>query len=299
MNSEYDPHSEVIQTYQQLLEVGYIRDTVDHSYGEQPLFGCSISVVESDPVTSIRTPEIARQISSGYYSFVVLTQGSGYWVSRHGERYLKPGSILFIRAREAFTFHFTERYQAVSFNVPAELLEHHLGQLPQHGLQLTDNTGGYVQLLQRVLSAQPMSLSAAERLRLERMLLAELQPQLLASERQARSSLGDVALMIRQHSMEEGFSIDWLAEHCNASRRYLFKLFEQQPLSLNQYIQKSQLGQAFNLLTDGNKAHLQVGDIAFQSGFKTQAHFSRLFKQRYQVTPKRLREVFAETPSSF
>ena len=299
MNSEYDPHSEVIQTFQQLLETGYIRDTVDHSYREQPLFGCSISMVESDPVTSIRTPELARQISSAYYSFVVLTQGSGYWVSRRGERQLKPGSILFIRAREAFTFHFTERYQAVSFNVPAELLEHHLGYLPQHGLQLTANTGGYVQLLQRVIAAQPMSLSAAERLRVERKLLSELQLQLLASAGEGRSSLGDLGQIIRQYSTQEGFSIDWLAEHCNASRRYLFKLFEQQPLTLNQYIQESQLGQAFNLLTDGNKGHLQVGEIAFQSGFKTQAHFSRLFKQRYQVTPKRLREVLAETPGSF
>lgn len=295
MTQRLNQHSDVIQTYEQLLDMGYIRETLDHNYTEQPLFTTSISTVVDDPTTSIRTPEIAGQISGDYYSFIVLTKGCGYWVNHQFEHRIAPGSVLFMRAREQFTFHFTEHYKAISFNVPPESLIAALGKIPRHGSHIQGNTHAYLHALLQLANSDIGQLSLKERQKAEMRLLQQAGQLLDDSQKNLLPACRDVQRVIRQHAIDESFSIDWLASHCNASRRYIFKLFEQQPITLNQYIQQSQLGHAFTLLTDAQKAHLQLGDIALQSGFKTQAHFSRLFKQRYQLTPKQLRKIRQQT----
>ena len=88
---------------------------------------------------------------------------------------------------------------------------------------------------------------------------------------------------------------DWLVRRSGFSRRYLFKLFSQQPCSLNQFIFRTRLEHAYLGLTDPQALIRPVNDIALSSGFKSQAHFSRLFRQHFSVAPGAIRRQLKDT----
>jgi len=290
MPPRFDPHSEVIQTYRYLQKAGYMLDVPEGEvYQEQPLYSCTITEVKSAPLTAIRTRSVASTIPEGYCSFILLCSGGGYWVDDHAENRLSSGDIVFIEAARSFTFHFTETYQAISFNVPRQLLSEQRVAPVRHGT-VVKSSGELLALLQQHI--QEMSgYNGPYASQVELELLRLFCGIFCASQLpvQLPPTLAFIKQLIKQHALDEEFSIDWLVKRSRGSRRYLFKLFEAEQLTLKQYIQKTQLHEAFKLLTDPYQTHLKIGDIALHSGFKTQAHFARLFKQRFHITPKALR----------
>lgn len=290
MPPRFDPHSEIIQVYRHLQEAGYMLDIPEGEvYREQPLYSCTITEVQSSPLTSIRTRSVANTIPEDYCSFIVLCSGGGHWVDKHAEYSLAGGDIVFIEAARPFTFHFTESYQAISFNLPRTLLSKE-GVIPvRHGTVAKSNDELLKLLRQHIQDMSSYNGAYASQVELD--LLGLFCDRFCASQltMPLPPTLAFVKQLIKQHALDEEFSIDWLVRRSRGSRRYLFKLFEAERLTLKQYIQKTQLHEAFKLLTDPHQMHLKIGDIALHSGFKTQAHFARLFKQRFHITPKALR----------
>ena len=301
MQPRFDPHSEVIQTYRQLQEVGYMLDVPEGElYREQPLYSCTMTEVRSGPLTSIRTRSAANTIPEAYCSFILLCSGGGYWVDEHAEFGLNEGDIVFIEAARPFTFHFTQAYQAISFNVPRQLLSGQLSTPVRHGA--VARSGSELLKLLRQHLQEMAGYSCSHASRVEQDLLTLLGGIFHASRlplEQLPPTLALVKQLIEQHALDEEFSVDWLVKRSRGSRRYLFKLFETEPLTLSQYIQKTRLHEAFKLLTDPAQQHLQIGDIALSCGFKTQAHFARLFKQRFHITPKTLRSELMATEAAY
>lgn len=294
-----DHCSPIIDTYHQLLDSGYMSDSPEDLYQERPLFCSSISRVESNPVISIRTEIIANQISQHYHSFILLTHGHGYWINDASEVPLGAGSALFIQARNRFTFHFPTSYRALSFNVPSQLLHEYFQTAPKHGTLIHSAPPSLITQLEK-LNQNPDHPDGTIALRAaEHSLMSECRNAFTIAGPQLNSRAEAIKKTIRNHATDEDFCIDWLAQQCNASRRYLFKLFEDTGITLNQYIHKIQLTHAFGLLSNPDAQHLPINDIAISSGFKTQAHFSRLFKERYQITPSLLRSALNQTQESF
>jgi len=88
---------------------------------------------------------------------------------------------------------------------------------------------------------------------------------------------------VNQHLADTGYSADWLADEIGLSRRQLDRRVQEvsgkTPADL---IREMRLERASQLL----RAHVgTVSEIAYSVGFKSPAHFSRVFRQAYGVSP--------------
>ena len=71
--------------------------------------------------------------------------------------------------------------------------------------------------------------------------------------------------------------------------RYLHRLFESEPTTVAELIRRRRLDRCRRDLLDPDLDHLPVAAIGARWGLPTAAHFSRLFRAAYGVTPGELR----------
>ena len=93
---------------------------------------------------------------------------------------------------------------------------------------------------------------------------------------------------ILEHLEEEEFNIPRLCKLVGLSRTQLHrKLVALTGHSASHLIRKIQLEKAKELLSTGK---LNVTEVAYQTGFKTQAHFSRVFSDAFGTPPSEYRK---------
>jgi AraC-like DNA-binding protein len=79
------------------------------------------------------------------------------------------------------------------------------------------------------------------------------------------------------------------------SRTQLYRLFE--PLGgVAAYIQEQRLGRAYAQLSDATHGQRRIYDIAFDLGFSSEAHFSRIFRRAFGLSPSEVRARAREVP---
>ncbi|WP_397474581.1 helix-turn-helix domain-containing protein [Pusillimonas sp.] len=81
-----------------------------------------------------------------------------------------------------------------------------------------------------------------------------------------------------------------VAAALGVSSRHLSRLFAAEGATPTEYIRACRLRAARVDLADPGLAHLSVAVIAFKWGFVSQAHFSRVFRQHYGMTPTQARD---------
>lgn len=280
----------VLQLCDQLQQMRYGQQPDDARYYERPLQNTSVSLCIADPLTNIRTDEIASVLPADYCSVIMVSHGQGYWVGNGQIHHLQPCSLLLIRASSPFSFSFPSAYAALSFNFPAALLpwDPQRPDSPHHGSLLCLSSGQAARL--RCLLT--LALHHPRRSAIEYQLF-----RLLSRLETARPpGVKQLQQQIQQQLQQHGdCNINTLVTATGWSRRYLFKLFQSQQHSLSQYIQLQKLGQAFDRLTARQYSHLSINDIAMDAGFATQAHFARCFRQQFAMTPSQLREQLQQT----
>lgn len=78
------------------------------------------------------------------------------------------------------------------------------------------------------------------------------------------------------------------------SERYLQKLFEGTGSSFTHYLRERRLQRTWVDLSNPAEAHHSISEIAFRSGFNDSAHFSRVFRHRFGLSPREFRQQEAE-----
>ncbi len=82
------------------------------------------------------------------------------------------------------------------------------------------------------------------------------------------------------------------------SRSRLYRLFE--PMGgVAAYIQEQRLTRAHAELSDPAHGHRRIYDIAFSGGFASEAHFSRVFRRAFGLSPSEARARAQELPAIF
>ena len=91
-------------------------------------------------------------------------------------------------------------------------------------------------------------------------------------------------------NLDAALTIAELSEVVNLSTHHFSELFRKTiGLTPHQYVIKIQIERAMVLL---QSTQLPIVTIAQQVGFQTQSHFTRIFRQHTQVTPKQYRDQF-------
>jgi signal transduction histidine kinase/ligand-binding sensor domain-containing protein/DNA-binding response OmpR family regulator len=95
--------------------------------------------------------------------------------------------------------------------------------------------------------------------------------------------LNDISAFIEERLNDPAFSIEDLSKHLRMSRSSLYhKMFEltgQPPID---YVRAIKLQKAASLLEN---SHYTIREIAFMTGFATPGYFSKLFKEKYNLSP--------------
>lgn len=82
-----------------------------------------------------------------------------------------------------------------------------------------------------------------------------------------------------------------IARQMGCSLRYLHRAFEGEGVTLERFIWDRRLEMSRVALMSPDKRAVSISEIAFACGFSSSAHFSRAFKSKYDIAPRRLRET--------
>ncbi|WP_438447193.1 AraC family transcriptional regulator [Gorillibacterium sp. sgz5001074] len=95
--------------------------------------------------------------------------------------------------------------------------------------------------------------------------------------------------MIDARYMDQGLSLDCIAEELGLSADHIGRLFKKQTLrTILSYITEVRMGKAQELL---RKTDLPVGEIAERSGFSNSPYFYKAFKKYHGVSPAEFRKI--------
>lgn len=125
-----------------------------------------------------------------------------------------------------------------------------------------------------------------------RLLSASILQQGCVRERGGRLErrLEEARRYVVAHLSDARLTPDRLAAALNISRRALYLLFKSIGLTPGGFILEARLECCRSALADPIRRHRTITDIALESGFCDSAHFSRLFKARFGLTPRQWRE---------
>ncbi|PFG58379.1 AraC-like DNA-binding protein [Vibrio sp. ES.051] len=118
-------------------------------------------------------------------------------------------------------------------------------------------------------------------------LMVEVEPNILSIIDDA-SSLSDSQKAIKyiENNIDKDVTLEGLAAHMNMSIATLKRRLAAENLSFSQILKVKRINHAATLLRLSQRS---ITEIAFESGFKSAAHFSTAFKSIYEITPKDFR----------
>lgn len=102
-----------------------------------------------------------------------------------------------------------------------------------------------------------------------------------------------IVAYIDAHLAQSELSAEDIARSMGCSRRYLHRAFEGEDVTLERFIWNRRLEASREALLAPEKTARSISEIAFACGFNSSAHFSRAFKQKYDVAPRDLRAKLA------
>jgi AraC family transcriptional regulator, positive regulator of tynA and feaB len=101
----------------------------------------------------------------------------------------------------------------------------------------------------------------------------------------AAKRLQDALRFIDTHISSPELSIATVATGCGISQRYLFFLLKLHGVSFSTLVWDKRLQIAKEWLSTSKPAEAAVSEIAYRVGFKSPAHFSRMFKRAFRMSP--------------
>lgn len=99
---------------------------------------------------------------------------------------------------------------------------------------------------------------------------------------------------VQSHLGESDLTIERIAQDMRCSKRYLHRVFEDEACSLDRYIWQARLERCQAALQSPGALRKSVSEVAYTWGFNSSAHFCRLFKSQYGLSPTDFRRQAAK-----
>jgi AraC-like DNA-binding protein len=95
---------------------------------------------------------------------------------------------------------------------------------------------------------------------------------------------------IERHLREPDLTPTRIAAALQMTRTYLHRVLSDEPDSASRYILRRRLEECARELADPAQRARSITDIAFDYGFNSLAHFSRVFRAHHGLTPREYRQ---------
>lgn len=221
----------------------------------------------------------------------MLDHAQGHCVAR-------PGDCLFTRSATPFLIECLPgeagRHETLHVVLPGHVLDRLRPDGVGAGVMVSTQSGEafVAEQVFTALFTAPTELAgeAAEKLALDALTLVVQRLELAPFSPRARRAighrrLGEIRSFVDLHLANPLLSAAMTAQGCGISPRYLSHLLKAHGTSFSHLLWTRRLEKAGERLADAGAGDLLVGDVAHGLGFKSQAHFSRLFKQTFGETP--------------
>jgi len=103
--------------------------------------------------------------------------------------------------------------------------------------------------------------------------------------------LQDVLRFIELHLSDPKLSITTVAKGCGISPRYLSFLLKLHGKPFSALVWEKRMQMAGRWLASSRPSDISISEVAYKVGFKSSAHFSRMFKRVYNVSPREYRSA--------
>ncbi len=267
--------------------------------------GASVYDISIDPARITRTEAHVREDSINDYYLTTLLSGR-MRVAQAGQEFtLAAGQLALMKTGLPFDVTYSKPSHRLIVRIPNQVFRERLanseedvsiGALPQTGLSRV-----VVELIKSI-AGEAAHLPLTDQYTITQSLL-ELTGALTRTTTKPRRSKRDVRhaeLFSRILSfLEEKFTDSELtpekiARANGISTRYLHSLFRQSGTTVQRWVWERRLRAARKDLLDPSLAQTRISNIAFQRGFTDTAHFSRSFRNRFGISPSKLRDLATE-----
>lgn len=258
-----------------------------------------IAQVASTQLTVHRPEKFIQNRDEDFYKVNFQLAGASTLKQLGREALLEPGQWAIYDNTRPYELHFHSDYRQLLFLIPRSQL---LKRLPTADLFLArpqTNQNGMGKLLHQFVSGAllesdhmtPASQAQTVQMMLDMLTLSLTESQQMANPLPAASRIVQFKQFILTHLHNPDLDAEMLANHFHLSKRYTQKIFTQEGLSIHQFIFSQRLERCKHDLEDPRLANQSIGGIALGWGFKSNAHFSRLFRATFGMTPSAYRKL--------
>jgi len=257
--------------------------------------------VDSTAQRVFRTPSRIARASEDFVLMALGKRGVNGVFQDGREAVVSAGQFVIYDTTRPYELRFNDSFSQTIFQVPRKLLQQRIGSFD--ALTAITFSGGrplerlaYDFLLNLGKTIEHVDPAAATRLLDQALDLVAMAFADRLGERAPDQSIHRSALLYRfknyilTHLSDPELSMTRAAAAVGISLRYASDLMAAEQLSFRSYVQMQRLERCKRDLSDPSQAARHVGDIAFAWGFNDLAHFSRIFKQRFGVSPREWRE---------
>lgn len=227
--------------------------------------------------------------------FVGLVQGGHPFFYQGSDcQLLKQGELLIYRNDQPYLFGFSGPMSLLVFDMPQHhFFEHCLPDLK--GVMKIGCERPVQRLFTRCLrerAGRILDVPSSEDVQHFQQEFYEVLTSIISDQRGKVSASGLSAAYvlaakqyIQQRLEDPSLTCDQVAAATGISSRHLTRLFAQEGTAPGRYLMEKRLERARQLLVSPHGQRLSIAEIAYSSGFSSQAHFARAFKCRFEMTP--------------
>jgi AraC-like DNA-binding protein len=242
--------------------------------------------------------------------YKLLLQLRGQGRIRQGARQfdLRPDDWSLYDPRQPYAIDNHARTSLLAVQIPRQRLrglgvsELHTCESPTHGgVGLAAVLGSFLKSMSEQLPSLPDDAGAALAetvLGLLSATLARRQAEALEHATLPAVLNARVRQYVQTHWADPDLDIARIAAAMRCSKRHLYRAFDDESATLDRYIWKTRLHQARQQLQDGHGGQRPIGSLAQACGFRSAAHFSRMFKAEFGLSPRGVRAAAPPAPHS-
>ena len=273
---------------------------------KMPLAELRIYDIAIDAITIERRPEDIAQDSIDDYFLTILTEGSANITQGENSFHLEPGELAVLWGGAPYSTTYPEHSHRLILQLPKHIFFERIlgredpdfqpGKFESSGLtpividlfkSLAIESSNLTEIEQHTLAASFLDLAGA-------VIRSAVKP----SEEQQASNQPALMRRILSH-MDEHYTDceltpERVAKANGISMRYLHRLFQQSGTTVCKWIWERRLKATREDLLNPSMSKMRISEIAFRRGFNDPAHFSRSFRERFGISPSKLRSKAAE-----
>ncbi|MEU6409917.1 helix-turn-helix domain-containing protein [Microbispora sp. NPDC046933] len=248
-----------------------------------------------------RTPQMARSAPKDSVFASLLLRGEAVFLHENGCVSASAGELLVYDTRKPYLFGFSSSMRQILVDIPHDLFDEACrpGGVPVPMLFGRGGTheGALMSSLRSLLGDVVAMRGGDGPEETQRAVLGLI--RLLTLERSGGSAPSAAQLVIakehiERHLHDPRLNAAEVARVLGISVRQLARIFEAAGTTPARYILERRLQRANAELGEPRAGETRIADVAYRWGFSSQAHFARVFRNRFGHTPSEVREAARE-----